>query len=50
MEEKVNPAAMLKLMGAKKVFERNHPKFVAFAKSQLSKGIAAGTVDRKSVV
>lgn len=44
MEETVNPAAMLKLMGAKKVFERNHPKFVAFAKSQLSKGIAAGTV------
>lgn len=40
----MNPAAMLKLMGAKKVFEKNHPKFVAFAKNQLSRGIGAGTV------
>lgn len=29
----MNPAAMFKLVGAKKIFERNHPKFAAFAKN-----------------
>lgn len=40
----MNPAAMFKLMGAKKIFERNHPKFAAFAKKMMEQGVAEGTV------
>lgn len=40
----MNPAAMFKLMGAKKNFERNHPKFAAFVKKTLERGIGEGTV------
>lgn len=40
----MNPAAMFKLMGAKKTFERNHPKFSAFMKRMLERGVEAGTV------
>ena len=40
----MKPAAMLKLMGAKKSFEKNHPKFTAFVKKTLARGVAAGTV------
>lgn len=40
----MNPTAMLKLIGAKKNFEKNHPKFAAFAKKMLQQGIEEGTV------
>lgn len=40
----MNPTTMFKLMGAKKTFERNHPKFAAFAKSMFERGVEAGTV------
>lgn len=40
----MNPTTMLKLMGAKKTFEKNHPKFSAFAKRMLERGVEAGTV------
>lgn len=40
----MNPTAMFKLMGAKKNFEKNHPKFTAFAKKMLQQGIEEGTV------
>lgn len=40
----MNPTAMFKLMGAKKNFEKNHPKFAAFAKKMLQQGIEEGTV------
>lgn len=40
----MNAAAMIKLMGAKKNFEKNHPKFSAFVKRMLERGIDEGTV------
>ncbi len=40
----MNPAAMIKLMVAKKNFERNHPKFAAFLKKTLERGIEEGSV------
>lgn len=40
----MNPAAMIKFMGAKKKFEKNHPKFAAFAKKMFESGIEEGTV------
>ena len=32
----MNAAAMIKLMGAKKNFEKNHPKFSVFVKRMLA--------------
>lgn len=40
----MNPASIMKLMGAKAQFERNHPKFVAFVKTVFSRPIEEGTV------
>ncbi len=40
----MNPTAMFKLMGAKKEFERNHPKFAAFAANLMRRGVPEGTV------
>lgn len=40
----MNPASIMKLMGAKAQFEGNHPKFVAFVKAVLSRPIEEGTV------
>lgn len=40
----VNPAAMMKLMSAKNKFEGNHPKFFAFLKNVLARGLDEGTV------
>ena len=37
----MNPAAMIKFMGAKKKFEKNHPKFAAFAKKMFESGITS---------
>lgn len=40
----MNPTAMLRLMGAKRSFEKNHPKFSTFLKKTLARGVEAGTV------
>lgn len=40
----INPATMMKLMGAKNKFTENHPKFVAFLSAVLGRGIEEGTV------
>lgn len=40
----VNPAAIMKLMGAKNKFAQAHPKFVAFFKQSFTQGIPAGSV------
>lgn len=45
----MNPAAMMKLMGAKNKFEANHPKFVAFLSAVLKGGIPEGTIIEISV-
>ena len=44
-----NPAALMKLMGAKKKFEDNHPKFVAFFKTAIRQGINEGDVIEISI-
>lgn len=41
--------AMLKLMAAKKEFEKNHPKFFSFVKAAFGKGIEADSVIEISV-
>lgn len=40
----MNPASMMKIMQAKKVFEGNHPKFFAFLKAVFSSRIEEGTI------
>lgn len=40
----VNPAAIMKLMGAKNKFEQAHPKFAAFFKTVFAQGINEGDV------
>lgn len=40
----MNPASVMKLMGAKAQFERSHPKFMAFVKTVFSRPIEEGTV------
>ncbi len=45
----MNPAAMMKLMGAKNKFEANHPKFVAFLSAVFKGGIPEGTIIEISV-
>ena len=42
----MNPAALIKIMNAKNVFTRNHPKFEAFVKAVFGKngGITEGTI------
>ena len=40
----MNPAAMMKMMGALNTFKGNHPKFVAFLGYVFSGGIPEGTV------
>lgn len=40
----INPAQMMQMANAAKTFERNHPKFIAFIKTMLGKGIVEGTV------
>lgn len=40
----MNPASIMKLMSAKAQFEKNHPKFMAFAKTAFSRPIEEGTV------
>lgn len=40
----MNPAAMMKVMGAVNTFKGNHPKFIAFLNYVFSSGISEGTV------
>ena len=40
----MNPAAIMKTMGAKAQFEKSHPKFVAFLKTVFSRPLEEGTV------
>ena len=40
----VNPASLMKIMNSKKVFESNHPKFVAFLSDVFGRGIEEGTI------
>lgn len=45
----MNPAMIMKLMGAKKVFTDNHPKFIAFLNMVFKNGIEEGTIIEISV-
>ena len=40
----MNPTSILKLMGAKAQFERNHPKVMSFVKAVMSRPLEEGTV------
>lgn len=40
----MNPAMMMKIVGAKNKFSQNHPKFMTFLSAMFSKGIEEGTV------
>ena len=40
----MNPASIMKIMNAKKVFEQNHPKFVSFLKVVFSSKVEEGTI------
>lgn len=40
----MNPASILKLMGAKKKFEETHPKFMAFLQIVFSRPLEEGTI------
>lgn len=40
----INPGTMMKLMGAKKTFTENHPKFVKFLQVVFSTKVEEGTV------
>ena len=40
----MNPAAMMKIMGAVNKFKGNHPKFMAFLSYVFSSGFPEGTV------
>jgi hypothetical protein len=39
-----NPAALMKLLAAKKQFEQAHPKAIAFCRALAAQGVEAGTV------
>ena len=40
----MNPASIMKIMGAKNRFTENHPKFVSFLNMVWGKGIEEGTI------
>lgn len=40
----INPAELMKVMGAKKKFERNHPKVFACLTKMFSGGLSEGTI------
>ena len=41
---KKNPVSMMRLLGAKKQFEENHPKMRAFFHAAFDSGVEEGTV------
>lgn len=40
----MNPASLIKMMGLKNKFEKNHPKFMAYIQAVFSRPIEEGTV------
>ncbi len=40
----MNPASLMKLMNRKSEFNRHHPKFSAFVKAVMAKGIQEGSI------
>lgn len=40
----MNPADIMRLMGAKKTLEKNHPKFIQFMRVMTKRGIQEGSV------
>lgn len=40
----MNPASMMKIMNLKNEFHRQHPKFAAFLKAAMAKGVQEGSV------
>lgn len=40
----MNPASIMKIMGAKKQFTDNHPRFAAFLSAAFGKGVEEGTI------
>lgn len=45
----MNPASMMKIMGAMNTFKSNHPKFVNFIQVAFGRGIEEGTIIEISV-
>lgn len=45
----MNPASMMKIMGAMNTFKSNHPKFVNFIQVAFGNGIEEGTIIEISV-
>ena len=43
-ERNMNPASVMKIMGMKNEFNRRHPKFAAFMKAVMAKGVQEGSV------
>ncbi len=46
----MNPASIMKLMGAKNRFQANHPKFAAFLKAVFSRELEEGTIIEIKVI
>ncbi len=44
-----NPAMLMKLMGAKKKFEGNHPKFASFISTVIRQGVNEGDIIEISI-
>lgn len=40
----MNPSSMMKIMSLKNEFNRQHPKFAAFIKAVMAKGIQEGSI------
>ena len=40
----MNPASMMKIMSMKNEFNRQHPKFSAFSKAVMAKGVKEGSI------
>ena len=45
----MNPANMMKMMGALKKFQGNHPKFFAFLNAAFGSGVEEGTIIEMTV-
>lgn len=45
----MNPASMMKVMGALKKFQSNHPKFFAFLNAAFGNGVEEGTIIEMTV-
>lgn len=45
----MNPASMMKMMGAVKTFQKNHPKFFSFINVAFGTGLEEGTIIEMTV-